>query len=97
MLAIGVEKDSLPCDVTMLPISKISYRENIHADYDKKLDRECKELNLTVTPSYIRVHKVTTVYSKDIHSIEVSDLKERFPELYNEIKELFKSFSDTLF
>lgn len=97
MLAIGVEKDTFPCNVTMLPISKISHSKNIHSLYDRKLEKECKQLNLNIVPSYIRVHKVGTVHSNDINNKEISDLKEILPELYDEISELFKTFTDNLF
>lgn len=97
MLAIGVERDMFPCDVTMLPISKISYSNNIHPLYDRKLENECGRLNLNVVPSYIRVHKVATVHSSNINARAISDLKEVLPELYNELSELYKTFTEALF
>ncbi|MCJ8008885.1 hypothetical protein ACFFF5_10145 [Lederbergia wuyishanensis] len=99
LLIVGAEKETLPCDLTVLPISKISVSSNIHDAFDIKLTKQDHEnLNLTHDPSYVRTHKMTTIYSLDlIHNGEISSLKDLYPKVYEEIKEKFEGFAISLF
>ncbi|MCZ0716742.1 hypothetical protein [Aerococcus kribbianus] len=71
--------------------------------YEKKkrvtsLDKlQCELLSLKHNPSYIRIHKQSTVNSRDIHSDYISDLKNTLPGLYDDIKRIHTLFSEGLF
>lgn len=99
ILIIGAEKTTLPCDLTVLPISKVSVKSNLNSDYDIKLTKqEHGNLDLLYDPSYVRTHKVTTIYSLDLaHNGERASLKDMYPETYNKIKDSFERFSNELF
>lgn len=99
VLIIGVEKDKLPCDITVFPVSKVSRSENIHKDFDYPLTQEHHgSMNLKYDPSYVRVHKVTTIHSKDI-SFNYTNccLSTDYPQVLKEIIEKFHEFSGSLF
>lgn len=99
LLIVGAEKEILPCDLTVLPISKISVDSNLHEEFDVKLtEQEHENLKLNHDPSYVRTHKITTIYSLDlVHNGEISSLKDLYPKVYEEIKEKFESFPVSLF
>lgn len=98
-LIIGVERDILPCDLTILPISKISHQHNIHPDFDHPLTHsDHNALGLRDDPSYVRTHKISTAHSKDLSFDSVnSSLVELYPEDYETIKGKHEKFSSTLF
>lgn len=99
ILVIGVEKEFLPCDITVLPISKISNVHNIDDTYDYKLTRkDFPKCSLGYDPSYVRTHKITTIHSKDlsVNGIECQ-FDEEYPSEYEGIKKLVKQFTETLF
>lgn len=99
ILIIGIEKEKLPCDLTVLPVSKISKKKNRDERYDFPLTKEqYSELNLKYNPSFVRTHKITTIYSNDL-SFEYTDypFSELYPEEYAKIKEINREFFDALF
>lgn len=97
-LIIGCEKDQFPCDFTYLPISKINDQRHRHTLYDLKVDaNNCNLLSLNHIPSFIRCHKVGTIYCTNVHRNEISDLNDLNPQLFNEIKSVFKMFANDLF
>ncbi|HDF1495533.1 TPA: hypothetical protein PDE93_000401 [Staphylococcus aureus] len=97
-LIIGCEKNQFPCDFTYLPISKISDESKRHSIYDFEVnDETCNLLNLNNVPSFVRCHKVSTVYSKNVHRNYISDLNETNNRLFNEIKSIFDAFATGLF
>ncbi|EIE3647225.1 TPA: hypothetical protein K8017_001776 [Staphylococcus pseudintermedius] len=92
-LIIGCEKNQFPCDFTYLPISKVSDESKRHQFYDYEVcERDCKELSLHHNPSFIRCHKVNTVYHVEVDRNIISDLSELKPEIFNEINSIFDSF-----
>lgn len=98
VLVIGVESNSFPCDLTVLPVSKISHSQNIHDVYDVPLLAEdCVLLKLTHTPSYVRTHKQSYVHSTDIRATIISNLKDLLPEKYEEIQLKHQLFHAALF
>lgn len=99
MLIIGAERPTLPCDLTVLPVSKISHSRHIHAEFDYKLSKaEFEKCNLTYDPSYIRTHKIATISSSDLSTNKPSvDFAREYPEKYEEIAELYQKFSNKLF
>src|SRR5690554_1959555 len=73
MLIIGAEKEYLPCDYNVLPISKITHKRHRHIDYDLELtDEQCDNLSLNYKPSFVRAHKQTVVNSKDVGTKPIS-------------------------
>lgn len=99
VLIIGVEREKTPCDLTVLPISKVSMKVNLNEDYDYEITKsEHGNLSLDQDPSYIRTHKVTTIHSQDLpHNGMISSLKDSYPEDYKLIKDKFEKFSQGLF
>ena len=99
VLVIGVERDFLPCDLTVLPVSKISKPENIDNDYDYQLTaKNHGKLKLKFDPSFVRTHKISTAHSKDL-SFQHTDysIRDLYEEDYQIIKEKFQKFSTELF
>lgn len=99
VLIIGAERSILPCDLTVLPISKVSNPINLDSNYDYPLEsEEHKSLNLKYYPSYIRTHKVSTINSRDLNFDTLNaSIKDDFPENYATIKSKFEEFSRNLF
>ncbi|WP_124058496.1 hypothetical protein [Vaginisenegalia massiliensis] len=98
MLIIGAEKEYLPCDFTVLPVSRVSNPQNLSESYDIKLDKDkCVLLSLKKSPSYIRVHKQSYANSIDVRDDIISNLKELDLDLYEEIKEKHSEFNESLF
>ena len=89
VLIIG---EAINNDYTILPVSTITKKENIDIYYDIAIDPEkYPKLNLDKY-SYIRTHKQTVIY-KDMIKGEISDLKEEYLEIYNDILNKLKEFN----
>lgn len=90
-LVLKAERDELPCDFTVLPVSKIGIPENIHPVYDYYV-RRCDFPKAKLTcDSYIRAHKISSINeNSDDHKI--SNLKEHYPENFSEIVELSRLY-----
>lgn len=99
ILIIGVEKEQFPCDVTVLPVSKVSHKRHIHPEFDVEVSgNKCKQLKLHDSPSYIRTHKIATVHSSDIGHTIISDMRTIDKELFDHIKAFHHKFvKNTLF
>src|SRR5699024_3066994 len=99
VLIIGAERSVKPCDLTVLPISRISVRKNLNKDYDYELTKSSHEdLNLDYEPSYVRTHKVNTIHTSDLpHDGFISCVKTSYPEDYKAIEESFKKFTADMF
>ncbi|MDO5375678.1 MAG: hypothetical protein Q4F01_05755 [Staphylococcus rostri] len=97
-LIIGCEKKQFPCDFTYLPISKITHESNRHSFYDFEIDKnDCSHLNLYHTPSFIRCHKVGTIHCREVDRNTISDLSKLRPDVFNEIKSIFETYTKDLF
>ena len=93
VLIVGTEKDRLPCDITVLPVSKISRAENISVEYDYPLTKiNHGLLRLKNDPSYIRIHKISTIHSKDLSFQTDHQLNILYPETYANIKGKLNDF-----
>lgn len=98
MLIIGAEKEYLPCDYNVLPVSRVTKRRHRDEVYDIELsDEQCDKLSLDHRPSFIRTHKQTVVNSRDIDINPISDCKHLDNELYEKVKTTHNSYSKTLF
>lgn len=100
VLVIGAEKRNLPCDLTCLPISKVSLEKNRDELFDHELDDEMvNNLNLRHKPSYIRTHKVFTASSQDFAYFKNGsvNIQKDYPGLFKEVKEKFNEFTERLF
>ena len=81
VLIIG---DLINNDYTVLPISTVSKRENLHPVYDIKADPLYYPRLRLNKVSFIRVHKQTTVHKASIIST-ISNLKSEYPDLYSTV------------
>lgn len=100
VLIIGVEKEHGPCDLTVLPVSSISKKENIIPCFDVEIPRaEYPLVGLSdrYAISYCRTSKVSTVSSFDVGTRILCNLNEIYPELYELIKKQHIDFQQTLF
>ncbi|WP_312025140.1 type II toxin-antitoxin system PemK/MazF family toxin [Listeria booriae] len=97
VLVIGIEKDSLPCDMTVLPISRITTAKNINSNYDICVTKnDYPNTNLTADTSYIRTHKGSTVHSNEIGVTAVGSLKSSYPDLFNQCVNKYKEHAQSL-
>lgn len=97
VLVVGIEKDQLPCDITVLPVSKISRVENLNEEYDYPLTNGNHGLlRLKNDPSYVRVHKISTIHSKDLSFKTDHQLNILYPEAYASIKRKLNDFAAKL-
>lgn len=97
-LIIGVEKEQGSSDITMIPISTIMTKQNIHAEYDIETKKEIyPNLNLNAECSYIRTHKASTVHSTTIGRTPICSMKYTYPELYSFAADKHKEFTTSLF
>lgn len=94
VLVIGRADDS---DYVILPISRVTKRENLDTHYDYELNPETyadTPLRLSEV-SYVRTHKQAISNEGEITK-EVFDLKHSFPETYAEIINLVEEFQKKL-
>lgn len=100
VLIIGVEKEYGPCDLTVLPVSSISKKENIVPRFDVEIPRShypLVGLSDKYPISYCRTSKVSTVSSFDVGTKILCQLNEAYPNLYELIKNQHNEFQKTLF
>lgn len=97
VLILGVENNSGMTDLTVVPVSKISDSRRVIESSDIKLEKSTYPLcNLNAPVSYIRASKINTVQSKDTASTEICNLKNVYPELYDEVLSTVKDFVNVL-
>lgn len=79
-------------DYNILPLSRVTRKENIHPVFDKKIDPAVyPKTNLTAV-SYVRTHKQTVANIAEISGL-VCDLRKEYPDLYLEILSLLESYN----
>ena len=79
-------------DYTVLPISRISKKENIDPHYDVEVSpEEYPKLNLN-TVSYVRTHKQTVIHRGSLGG-EIGDLRTEYEALYRTILERLEEFN----
>lgn len=92
VLVIG---GTLSNDYTVLPVSTVSKRENLHPVYDIEIDPlYYPGLNLNKV-SFVRVHKQTIVHKAAIVE-RVSNLKSEYPDLYQTILNELSGYNKVL-
>ena len=94
VLVIGQADNS---DFVVLPISRVTRRENLDAHYDYEMKPETysgSTLQLSAV-SYVRTHKQTVLNEVEITK-QVMNLKQDFPEMYTKIINLVEEFQKTL-
>lgn len=100
MLIIGSERDSFQTDFTAFPISSVSNKDNLNADFDINIGcNHCPNLkHITYSNCYVRLHKPTTVNSNDILNEKGNDdICKIYPIKYKEINDAWVKFNKTLF
>ena len=82
-------------DYNVLPISTVSNKRNLDADYDVEIDPLLyPKLNLNKM-CYVRGHKLTTVHQTDKIK-PISDMKVEYEDLYMRVLELLERFNDEM-
>nr|DAN02350.1 MAG TPA: endoribonuclease [Caudoviricetes sp.] len=82
-------------DYIVLPISRVTRKENLHPVYDIKIEpSRFPKLNLS-SVSYVRTHKQTVVHIAEISTLYGS-IKDCYEELYLEILEKREQFSQEI-
>lgn len=100
MLIIGSERDTFQTDFTAFPISSVSNKDNLNNDFDINIGCQCcpNLRHITYDHCYVRVHKPTTIHSKDIlRETVMDDIHKIYPNKYEEINEAWLQFNKTLF
>lgn len=94
VLVIGQADES---DYVVLPISRVTKRENLdeHYDYEMKPETYVKSALQLSAISYVRTHKQTVLNEGEITK-QVLDLKKEFPIIYEEIIDLVEEFQKEL-
>ena len=92
VLIIGDERNN---DYTVLPVSSVSKKANLDAEYDIELDPvKYPLLNLNKV-SYLRVHKQCTVHKSSVVK-KVGELKGSYPELFLEVMGKLEKWNNEL-
>ena len=82
-------------DFVVLPVSTITYKENIDPVYDVPIDPSKYPNTNLLQVSYVRTHKQTTVHEAELTGV-ICDLKHEYPDLYIEILDKRESFSQEI-
>jgi uncharacterized protein YifN (PemK superfamily) len=78
VLIIGGPRNN---DYTILPISTVSRKENLDAEYDIEINPEKFPLLNMNKICYVRTHKQTVVHKASLTS-EISDMKTSYEDFY---------------
>lgn len=92
VLIIGGPRNN---DYTVLPVSTVSNRRNLDADYDMEIDPAKYPLLHLNRVSYVRVHKQTTVHKASL-TTQISDMMAAYEDLYLEILEKLEEFNQNI-
>lgn len=85
-LIIKCEKDTFPCDFNGLPVSSISYYQNVNCDFDVQIEAaRYPKLNISRDISYIRVHKIQTFHSTEVDRLPIASIRNNYENLYQHI------------
>lgn len=91
-LVLRRENDSINADLTVLPVSSVTHRENLSVDYDVEVRKELfSDLNLNRDVSFIRVHKPYTVNSSECVEVICEDIR-IYEDLTKSILDKFEDF-----
>lgn len=66
VLIFGCEKESFQTDFTVLPVSSVTNKDHLHAEYDINIGKlTCSNLKNIKADEFLRVHKPTTINSNE--------------------------------
>ncbi len=82
-------------DYVILPISKITHKQNVDPIYDIPIDPAIYPKTNLTDFSYVRTHKQTTAHRKYLKD-GFSDLKAEYEELYLDILDKREQFSKNI-
>ena len=82
-------------DYVVLPISRITRRNNRDATFDIEIDPSVYPLLNLNAISYVRTHKQTIIHKAEIGDL-IGDLKTDYSELYLQILETRERFSEEI-
>lgn len=71
-------------DYVILPISKVTNKNNIDSYYDISIEDKDVPLMKLTQKSYIRTHKQSVVHEKELVK-EIVDFRSQYPDLYMDI------------
>lgn len=93
VLILKAEKESGFSDFTVLPISSISFKNNIDQNFDVEVTKEMYPLlQLTKDVCYIRCGKFMTIDNRNLGVQVISNLKDSYPDLWEHIISLAKEY-----
>lgn len=93
VLILKAENESGFSDFTVLPISSVSFKNNINQKFDVEVTKAMYPLlNLTKAVCYIRCGKFMTINQKDLAVSVISNLKDSYPDLWKHIISLAKEY-----
>lgn len=91
-LVLRREDDNINADLTVLPVSSVTHRENLSVVYDVEVRKDLfPDLNLNRDVSYIRVHKPYTVNSSEFVEVICEDIR-IYEDLTKSILDKFEDF-----
>lgn len=97
VLILKAERDSGNSDFTVLPISSVSFQQNINKSFDLEVTKKAYPLlNLTKNICYIRCGKIMTLNKSDLATSTISDLRGEYPELWASILEKVNLYISTI-
>lgn len=86
VLILKAEKELGMSDFTVLPISSVSFKNNIDQEFDIDVAQTTYPLlNLTKEVCYIRCGKIMTINKKNLAVNTICDLKNTYPELWQHV------------
>ncbi|MBP3617007.1 MAG: type II toxin-antitoxin system PemK/MazF family toxin [Lachnospiraceae bacterium] len=89
VLIIGGPRNN---DYTVLPISTVTKKANLDAEYDLEINPANYPLLHLDKLSYVRVHKQTTVHKVSLTSL-IGDMKTEYADLYLNVLEKLEEFN----
>ena len=93
VLILKAEKESGFSDFTVLPISSISFKNNIDQKFDVEVTKGMYPLlQLTKDVCYIRCGKFMTIDNNNLGIKVISNLKDSYPDLWEHIISLAKEY-----
>ena len=73
-----------PTDYVILPISRVTNKDNIDSDYDFEITKKSVPLMNLAQTSYIRTHKQSVVHVGELTK-EIIDFRKEYPDIYLDV------------
>ena len=71
-------------DYVILPISRVTNKDNIDSDYDFEITKQSVPLMNLAQTSYIRTHKQSVVHAGELTK-EIIDYRKEYPDIYLDV------------